>query len=461
MPPSGTNGSEKGLCPTNSNFVSVAGKETNMATAAIRRSDGAVQITLSLLDEVFGPSQVRDVAVRLWDGSIWHPDPTAPTRCTVVLRHPGALRRMFVPPTELNLAEAYLYDDFDVEGDMEAIVPLVKYFLLETNRKLAHLRHAASLMKLPNTGASRAGNEAARLHGTVHSLERDRQAISHHYDTSSDFFALWLDARMIYTCAYFSKPDEDLESAQEHKLDTICRKLRLKPGDRLLDVGCGWGGLMIYAAQHYGVQADGVNISSQQVERAREQIRKAGLEKSCRVYLRDYRELNEPRAYDKVVATGSAEHVGKKLLPTFFKCAWDQLRPGGVFLNQSFTIHSTARHFLGRDFVHRYVYPDGEPVPFSAYVDAAESAGFHLHDVENLVHHYPHTLRHWLRRCEQHAAEARKLIGEVRYRSYRLYLAAAIHEFEVGTTQVYQMLLAKPDDRGNCHLPLSRQDWYS
>jgi cyclopropane-fatty-acyl-phospholipid synthase len=432
-----------------------------MATAAMKKSDAAVQITVSFLQDVFGPSQVRDVTVRLWDNTLWRPEPAGQTRCTLVLQHPGALRSMFMPPTELNLAEAYLYNDFDIEGDLAAVVPLIKYFLGDANSRLGHLRHAAGLLRLPKTGAPRIGNEAAKLHGPVHSLDRDRQAISHHYDRSNDFFALWLDSRMIYSCAFFFTPDDDLESAQEQKLDYICRKMRLKPGDRLLDIGCGWGGLVMYAAQHYGVKAMGINISAKQVEFARKRIKKAGLEESCQVHLRDYREMNEPEAYDKVVATGAAEHVGKRLLPTFFKCAWDQLRPGGVFLNQSFTVHSTARHFLGRDFVHRYVYPDGEPIPLSVYLDAAESAGFHVHDVENLVHHYSHTLRHWLRRYEEHSNEARRIVGEATYRSWRVYLAMAIHEFDVGTTQVYQTLLAKSAKQGTCELPLTRHDWYS
>jgi cyclopropane-fatty-acyl-phospholipid synthase len=433
-----------------------------MATAVLKTPDRAVQTTLSLLEDVLASCPVCEVAVRLWDGTIWQPESAGPARCTLVLQHPGALRKMFMPPTELNLAEAYLYNDFDIEGDIEAIVPLIKHFLGKPQRKLELVRHGTRLLSLPKMGQPRPGDTAPKLHGVLHSKERDRQAISHHYDRSNDFFALWLDSRMVYTCAYFATPDENLETAQERKLDYVCRKLRLRPGERLLDIGCGWGALVIYAAQHYGVQAEGINISSEQVEFARERIKRAGLQKSCQVHLLDYREVNQPGGYDKVVSVGAAEHVGKGMLATFFKSAWEQLRPGGVFLNHSIGVHSTAHIFVGRDFVRRYLFPDAEPtLPLGTFLEAAESAGFQVRDVENLAEHYVYTLRHWLRRYEAHADEAKKMVGELAYRSFRVFLAVAIHEYEVETAQLYQTLLVKSAEKGKSGLPLTRQDWYS
>src|SRR5215471_834939 len=240
-----------------------------MARVATKTADQAVQVTLSLLQDVLSAAPTGNIAVRLWDGTTWKPDPAAPTRCTLVLQHPGALRRMFIPPNETSLGEAYLFNDFDIEGEIEAITPLVKYFIAERRGMLEQVRFGTRLLSLPKMGQPRPSETtAAKMHGLLHSKERDRQAISHHYDRSNEFFALWLDARMVYTCAYFATPDEDLETAQARKLDYICRKLRLRPGERLLDLGCGWGSMVIYAAQHYGVQVDGITISSEQMELA-------------------------------------------------------------------------------------------------------------------------------------------------------------------------------------------------
>jgi len=435
-----------------------------MARVATKTADQAVQVTLSLLQDVLSSAPAGNIAIRLWDGTTWKPDPAEPTRCTLVLQHPGALRRMFIPPNEMSLGEAYLYNDFDIEGEIEAIVPLIKYFIAEQRGMLEQARYGTRLLSLPKMGQPRpTDTTAAKMHGLLHSKERDRQAISHHYDRSNDFFALWLDPRMVYSPAYFATPDEDLETAQERKLDYICRKLRLRPGERLLDIGCGWGALVIYAAQHYGVQVDGITISSEQEELARERIKQAGLERSCHVDICDYRDLNKPEGYyDKVVSVGMADHLGKAQLPGYYKTVWKLLRPGSVFFNLGINIHSTARVLLGRDFVLRYVFPDALPlVPISTTLQAAEAAGFQVRDVENLKEHYVYTLRHWLRRYEEHADEAKKIVGELTYRIWRVYLAAALHEFaEVQTIHEYQTLLVK-SDKGITGLPLTREDWYT
>jgi cyclopropane-fatty-acyl-phospholipid synthase len=438
-------------------------KEQTMVRLATKTTDQALQVTLSLLQDVLGSAPASNVAVRLWDGTTWKPDPAGPTRCTLVLQHPGALRKMFLPPNELSLGEAYLYNDFDIEGEIEAIVPLIKHFITERKGKLEQVRYGTRLLGLPKMGQPRPSDAGAKMHGLLHSKERDHRAINYHYDRlPNDFFAPWLDSRMIYTCAYFSTPDDDLETAQERKLDYICHKLRLRPGERLLDIGCGWGGLVIYAAQHYGVQVDGVVLSTQQGELGRERIRQLGLEQSCHIDICDYREVNKPEGYyDKIVAVGIAEHLGKVSLPGYYKSVWGLLRPGGVFLNHSIGIHSTARLILGRDFVHRYIFPDAEPtIPISTMLQAAESAGFQVRDVENLKEHYVYTLRHWLRSYEEHADEVKKVTDELTYRSYRVFLAVALHEYEVQTAHLYQTLLVK-SDKGITGLPLTRDDWYA
>jgi cyclopropane-fatty-acyl-phospholipid synthase len=436
-------------------------KEQTMARLATKTTDQAVQITLSLLQDVFSSSPPRNVAVRLWDGTTWKPESESgePTRCTLVLQHPGALRLMFLPPSDLNLGEAYIYNDFDIEGEIEAILPLMEHFIEGHWGKLEQVRYGKRLLSLPKMGQPRPGDSAAKVHGLLHSKERDRQATNYHYDRSNEFFALWLDARMNYSCAYFAAPDDDLETAQERKLDYLCRKLRLRPGERLLDIGCGWGGLLIYAAQHYGVEADGITLSPHQAELARERIKQAGLERRCHINICDYREVNKPGSYDKLVSVSMVEHVGEAPLPTYFKCAWELLRPGGVFLNHGIGIHATAS-LLGHDFVQRYVFPDGECVPISSTLRAAEGAGFEVRDVENLKDHYVYTLRYWIHRLEGRAEEAKKIASELTYRVWRLYLAAGLHEFNVGTTHLYQTLLVK-SEKGRSGLPLTREDWYA
>src|SRR5712691_3556528 len=248
-----------------------------MARLTTKTTDQAVQTTLSILQDVFSSTAPRNVAVRLWDGTIWKPEPQSgeATRCTLVLRHPGALRKMFLPPSDVNLGEAYIFNDFDSEAEIEAILPLMEHFIEGHWGKMEQVRYGGRLLSLPKMSQPRPADTAAKVRGLLHSKERDRQATNYHYDRSNDFFALWLDTRMTYSCAYFATPDDDLETAQEQKLEYICRKLRLHPGERLLDIGCGWGGLVIYAAQHYGVETYGITLSEPQAALAQRSIEEA------------------------------------------------------------------------------------------------------------------------------------------------------------------------------------------
>jgi cyclopropane-fatty-acyl-phospholipid synthase len=422
-------------------------------------TDGATRLTLRLLDELFTGDAVQKVGVRLWDGTRW-PD-ESPRPATLILKHPGALRAMFLPGTELGLAEAYLYDDFDIEGDIESVFSLADALSDAASGWRKKLRAARDLARLPSGDSHKHGRRGpARLSGRKHSVERDRQAVTYHYDVSNDFYALWLDQRMVYSCAYFHAPADDLDVAQERKLDYLCRKLRLKPGQRLLDVGCGWGGLLIHAAQHYGVDAAGITLSQPQADLANARIAETGLADRCRVEVRDYRQVNEPEGYDALVSVGMFEHVGTAVLPTYFARARQLLKPGGVFLNHGIanTFEERPRH--GPSFSDTYVFPDGELVPISTTSRAAEQAGFEVRDVESLREHYALTLRQWVRRLEAHHEEALQFVDEPTYRVWRLFMSGSAHGFGAGRLNVYQSLLVKRGEDGQSGLPLTRAAWY-
>jgi cyclopropane-fatty-acyl-phospholipid synthase len=397
----------------------------------------------------------RDFQVRLWDGTTW--GAVHQTRFTLVLKHPGALRAMCSRPSELTLGEAYIYNDFDIEGDMEAAFEFADY-LLEQERSLEKsLDLAKRLQKLPVNSGAHQNRRPANFSGSVHSRARDRQAISYHYDLPAEFYALWLDRRLVYSCAYFATPEEDLDSAQEHKLDYICRKLRLRRGERLLDIGCGWGGLIMHAAAHYGVEAVGITLSVPQAELARQRLHEAGLTDRCRVEVSDYRDLEHDQLYDKIVSVGMFEHVGEALLPEYFKRAYELLRPGGVFLNHGIS-YSATYHRQRQSFSDRYVFPDSELVPINTTIRAAELSGFEVRDVESLREHYALTLHNWVQRLEAHSEEARRITDDTTYRIWRLYMAGAVHRLRIGRLNVHQTLLAKPSN-GRSGLPLTREDW--
>jgi len=421
-------------------------------------AEKAAQITRDLLDQIFG-RDTRDVGVHLWDGTYW-PDDT-PRKATLVLKYPGSLRAMLLPGNEVAAGEAYLYDDIDVEGDIEVIYGMAESLLKVLPDWMGRLHLAWQLLRLPgNPGERPKGRGPTELAGKRHSIKRDRKAVTYHYDVSNAFYSLWLDSCMVYSCAYFLSPDEDIDTAQARKLDYICRKLRLKPGKRLLDLGCGWGGLVIHAARHYGVNATGITLSQPQADLANARIAAAGLADHCRVQVRDYRDMDEPGGYDALVSVGMFEHVGEAMLPEYFSRAQWLLRPGGVFLNHGIAKRATDPPARGRTFSNTYVFPDGELVPINTTLHAAEEAGLEVRDVESLREHYALTLRQWVRRLEVHHDEALQFVDEPTYRVWRLFMSGSAHGFTRGRLNVYQTLLVKPDAGGRSNLPLSRADWY-
>jgi len=432
--------------------------------AAISSEKTVEEKTRHILSEIFAGCSLEKVGVRLWDGTMW-PD-ERPRDAALVLRHSGALGRMFLPRTELGLAEAYLHDDFDIEGDIEAAFEVGDFLLGRLGDWKKKLKLVGLLVALPAKDAASTMGRAARrllsgIGGKKHSRERDRCAVTFHYDVSNDFYRLWLDRQMVYSCAYFRSPSDDLDLAQEQKLDYIRRKLRLRPGQRLLDIGCGWGALVIHAAKHFGVRTEGITLSEPQAEWARRRIAEAGFGNDAKIELRDYRQIaTTSERYDAIVSVGMAEHVGRERLPDHFAAAHRALKPGGVFLNQAIAEDIVARPG-NRDssFIEQYVFPDGDIPRLPIMLRAAESSGFEIRDVENLREHYALTLHHWLRRLEAHHDEALRCVDEATYRVWRLYISGSAHGFRSGHIAVYQTLLTKLEPSGQTNLPLTRDDW--
>ena len=440
----------------------VAGGPRDLATAPMQRTstNEVEEQTLHLLEEML--ANIPDVlGVRLWNGQLW-PD-ERPRAATLVLQHSNTLAGMLSAGTEGGLADCYLDNDFDLEGDIEAAFECVDVLLGRLKDWRQKWKAAELLWRLPVKSQRRiSGRLLPKLCGRRHSPERDRRAVTFHYDLSNDFYRLWLDEHMVYSCAYFDSPNDNLDGAQKRKLDYICRKLRLSAGQRLLDMGCGWGGLVLHAAKHFGVHATGITLSERQAEEAPVRLAAAGMEENAEIRVCDYRDLTgEANCYDAIASVGMAEHVGREQLPNYFATTRRLLKLCGIFLN-----HAIGEGIIPRgensngSFIERYVFPDGDIPPLPMMLRAAESAGFEIRDVENLREHYGLTLRRWLRNLEARYGEARAFVSEETYRVWRLYPAGSGHCFRCGQLGVYQTLLAKLDDTGAAGLLLTREDWY-
>ncbi|MGH8647837.1 MAG: class I SAM-dependent methyltransferase, partial [Burkholderiales bacterium] len=359
------------------------------------------------------------LAVRLWNGaSAGAPRP----QVTITVTNPLALAALGRPSAG-RLAARYVEQQIDVEGPIRDVVGLGTAFAGATD--------GASLA---------AGRRLARW--VRHTRPYDSKAVRSHYDVGDDFFGLWLDRRRVYSCAYYRRADDTLEIAQEQKLDHICRKLRLAAGERFLDIGCGWGALVMWAAEHYGAQALGVTLSRNQHDYARARIRELGLEGRCEVRLLDYRDVPEERSFDKIASIGMFEHVGRSNLAAYFGKIARLLRPGGLLLNHGITHNAPGRRELGSDiseFIDRYVFPGGELTHISVVMEALSAQGLESWDVESLRPHYARTLWHWVERLEANRAAAVAAVGERIYRIWRIYMAGSAHGFERGWMSVYQV----------------------
>ncbi len=422
---------------------------------------------VGLLDAVIGPR--LEVGIRTWDGSALGP---VGAPATIVVRSRAALARVLQRPGQLGLARAFVVGDLDVEGDL--LEALNRAASLEG--VLATAAQWAELARIAGPGAllpRRPPPEEARMRGPLHSLGRDRRAVTHHYDVSNDFYRLLLGPSMTYSCALWSSPDESLEAAQRAKHELVSSKLGLSEGARLLDVGCGWGGMLEHAATAHHVRGVGITLSEAQRRWADKRMADVGADVEIRV--QDYRELDDG-PYDAISSIGMSEHVGEANLTAYFSKLFSLLGPGGRLLNHAISALPAARRrarwptpvrwpaLVGRrdrrasaiapdSFISRYIFPDGELVEVGTVVSSMQRVGFEVRHVESLREHYVLTLRSWLANLERHWSDAVAEVGERRCRAWRLYLAGSAWSFETGRIGVHQVLAVKPD-RGCSGMPL-------
>ncbi len=400
------------------------------------------------------------VAFEFHDGSRLGP-PDAPA--TIVVRSDDALRRIATAPGELGFARAYVTGDVEVRGDIYAVVGLRDRI---PNPRLTPRQwlEAVRVLGLRNLRPLPPPPEEARLRGRVHTPGRDRDAVSHHYDVSNEFYALVLGPAMTYSCAVWADPPPaaspaaGLEAAQWAKHELVCQKLGLRPGMRLLDVGCGWGAMVRHAARHHGVEAVGITISREQAAWAREQVRAEGLSDRVRIRLQDYREVADG-PFDAISSIGMFEHVGAAGLAEYFERLYRLLAPGGRVLNHAISRPPGARPgFARRSFVDRYVFPDGALHEVGGVVTAMQAAGLEARHLEGLREHYALTLRAWVANLEADWDRAVGLVGPGRARVWRLYMAGSAVGFEEGRIGVNQVLGIRAAAGGRSRMPL-RHDW--
>ncbi|MFE4539142.1 class I SAM-dependent methyltransferase [Streptomyces scopuliridis] len=441
-------------------------------------ADAALRLT-TLAEELLGaPLPVR---IRAWDGSESGP-PDAPA---LIIRNRRALRRLLWKPGELGLARAWVAGEIDVEGDLYETLGLLAGLIWERGADTHDEIHPAldprmraaarGLVQIagPWPPPAPPAEEIRRRHGALHTKRRDRAAISHHYDVGNDFYELVLGPSMVYSCAYWGDGDGvgeghgdgqgdgfTLEDAQRDKLDLICRKLGLKEGDRLLDVGCGWGSMAIHAAREYGARVTGVTLSREQAAYARKRVAEEGLTDRIELRVQDYRDVRDG-PYGAISSIGMAEHVGSVKYREYADDLYALLKPGGRLLN-----HQIARRpekdessYRVDEFIDAYVFPDGELAPLGRTVATLEEAGFETRDVESLREHYALTLRRWVANLENHWAEAVRGTSAGRARVWRLYMAASAVSFERNKIGVNQILAVKTPESGASGMPARARVW--
>ncbi|MBV1935163.1 class I SAM-dependent methyltransferase [Streptomyces sp. BV286] len=426
--------------------------------------DAALRLK-ALTEQLLGaPLPVR---IRAWDGSESGPQGTP----VLVVRNRRALRRLLWKPGELGLARAWVAGDLTVDGDLYAVLEVVAGLVWERGEDTRSLREA---LRDPGVRAAVRGlvrmagsplppappREEVRGRSHLHTKRSDRRAISHHYDVGNDFYEIVLGPSMVYSCAYWESPDGTLEDAQRDKLGLIARKLDLRPGMRLLDVGCGWGSMAVHAAREHGVSVVGVTLSQEQAAYARKRVAEEGLTDRVEIRVQDYRDVTDG-PYDAISSVGMAEHVGSERYLEYARVLFGLLGPGGRLLNHQIG-RRPWRDESGYEldaFMDRYVFPDGELEPVGGTVSQLENAGFEVRDVESIREHYGLTLRRWVANLEADWPAAVRLTSPGRARVWRLYMAASALAFERNRIGVNQVLAVKTPDTGTSGMPLRARSW--
>lgn len=379
------------------------------------------------------------IRLALWNGQQFDFGSFDLPQVTLRVTGPAAMTRLLSPSLD-NLGEAYVTGDIDVEGKLTDIIDM---------------SYALAGSSLEATG--RLGRITRHF---THSKQTDKRAIQFHYDVSNDFYTLWLDKNMVYSCAYFEHGDEDLDTAQLKKIDHILTKIQLKPGQRLLDIGCGWGALVLRAAEKFGAQCVGVTLSQNQFNLATERVKAAGLQDRIEIRLQDYRDLDGQ--FDRITSVGMFEHVGRENLVTYFTKMKSLLKDDGIAMNHGITStdpDSGETALGGGEFIDKYVFPDGELPHISLALESMQRGGLEPWDIESLRRHYARTLMHWSERFEAHAETIRSMVGEERFRVWRVYLAGCSYAFDHDHVSIFQVICRKAGQRAG-NLPWSRRYIY-
>lgn len=408
----------------------------------MKHNDSAL---IEAIEHIFKQTK-KNFNVEFWNGETINY--TDKPEFTLKFNDKDAFKKIITRPTAINFAEAFIEKSFDIEGN------IIEALTLKDQLNDAEISNSDKVtLLLKGTSIKEAIN--------MHTKEKDKENIAHHYDISNDFYSLFLGPSMTYSCAYFKKQDDDLTTAQENKVDHICKKLRLKPGEKLLDVGCGWGKLIVWAAKHYGVEAHGVTISEEQYKFVKEKIKEENLEGKCFVELKDYRDIKGEGVFDKIVSVGMCEHVGTKNLPIYFSDMYKLLKEDGIFLNHGIT-HSKNLVVSKEEgeFIEKYIFPGGELQSISDVIGAMEEADYEICDVECLREHYSKTLVHWVNNLMANKDKAIAATSETTYRTWLLYMIGCALNFNTGSISVYQVILSKAPKKPSYNIPLTREYIY-